>query len=312
MKSRIFMKIFVVFSLFLFSLTTFANNWFKIEEQTSNSVKLSWDKIWEVGYYQINYWNDKNSKSLETEAIDGTSYEIKDLNPWEDYYFSLVWLDSSWKEVYKSKDLKVSTKDSNFSTFALSSLELKEENILRLTFTKNLDLSKISESEFKINSSKDFSENIEIKNKKVVDSDPKSIDLELSWNIKDWLEYKVVVLAVFDEKWNNIKFWVDSEWKFIWWEVNKISEVEKEEELNSAWPVEEVKEVKKEWLKEVNSESKKSVSGREVSSENVWKNVNSMSESKEKLPQTWPEIFILFILALLIPGWIFILKNKKS
>lgn len=298
-------KIVTFLALFLVNLTAFADKWFKIEETNTDSVKLSWEKDEKISFYQVKYWSDKNNLNKETEALEENSIEIKNLASWEKNYFMLIWLDLSWTEIFKSDYLELDWNTENKDVLALKTLELKEENILRVTFSQNLDASRIEESEFKIESIKDISDYLKIKEKLLVEWDPKSLDLVFDWTPTSWEEYKVVVLAVFDEKWNNIEFWIDSEWKFKAWEISKSSEVEKQD-LNSA-----VLEEKVETKKEENKEEK-TISGTSTTNENVWKNVESLSKNKENLPQTWPEVILLFIIALLVPAGIFMLKNKNS
>ena len=56
MKNRFLLKILAFFAMFLFIIPAFADKWLKVDEKTSDSVKLSWDKDEKADYYQINYW----------------------------------------------------------------------------------------------------------------------------------------------------------------------------------------------------------------------------------------------------------------
>ena len=126
--------------------------------------------------------------------------------------------------------------------------KLVEKNVLEITFSKNLDSKKLEDAEFKIEAVNDSSDYLKVKSVKAVAWDPKTVRVEFDWTPTDKVEYKVVVLAIFDEKWSNIKFWVDSETKFVWGELDKEVVVTntkaddskatdtKKEDLNSAWP----------------------------------------------------------------------------
>lgn len=317
MKKNFFVKIIAFLSLLLLTLTTFADRWFKVVWENWDSLKLSWDKDDKAVYYQITYWEkpfSERQNSIETEAVDWTNYEIKWLDLSKKYYFTLIGLDSAWNEVFKTEDLEKNPSSSSWS-FALKSTSLKEKDNLRLTFSKKLDLTKIGQFDFLIESMDGTKTLLKVVDIKEVEGDDKSIDLFFESDTLDWVDYKLVILAIFDEQGNNIKFWVDSEIKFKWWELNKVNSVEVKNDLNSAWPewnfLEEKTENKPADKKEEQTVSW-SFSWNEVSKENVWKNVETISKNKDNLPKTWPEIILLLILALV--AWYFFVsfRNKKS
>lgn len=314
MKNKFLALIIALFTVF-FSLNIVSAN-LKVDSSTSNSVNFSWEKQDKSVYYQIFYWETKGDLKWETEATEETNFEVKGLKENTKYYFSLVWLDSGWVEVYKSSEFEFTTSawTSNSSTFSISSAKLIENDTLRLTFSKNLDSSRIEKTELKIENSSNAWENISVKEVKEVSGDSKSIDVKLETNPNDGTEYKVVVLVIYDESGNNIKFGVDSESKFIGGAVENSNNSATEEEkinLDSAGPVEE------EPKKEVTASTwtlteKKVLTWTSGNAKDTWKNVEKISENKENLPQTWPWMILLVVLALMISGGVLFLKNKKA
>lgn len=319
MTKKFVLKLFSFLIIFFNFLTAFSASELKVDSSTNSSIKFSWDKDDKAKYYQIKYWEKSNSESKETEYLDTNIFELQGLDS-KKYFFTLVWVDDNGTELFKSKEIEfdLSSKASQTNekwTFSVVSAELTSENILKLTFSKNLDSSKVKDSEFKIESVKNPSDYLKVKNVKSVSSDPKSIELEFEWIPTENEEYKLTVIAIFDEKGNNIKFWVDSETRFVWWNVKKIVSDEKEFDLNSSWPSDEKNNTKEEnstWNLEEKKEYNKVLTWESGTKDDTWKNVEAISDKKENLPQTWPEMFLLLLLALIIPAWIIFIKNKKA
>lgn len=320
MKNKILVWLLAISSSFIVFGNTFAD--LKVSEKKWSSLQLSWDKDWKSSYYQVFYWEKSASawkQSLETEATESTNIKVSGLKEGTKYYFNLVWLDDSWVEVYKSPELEVVTDSASSSvweTFSVTSAKLISEKVLRLWFSKNLDKKSLDKIEVKIESASNSSEQIGLKDATFVDSDSKKVDLELWDTPEKWTEYKVVVLVIYDENWNNIKYWVDSEAKFVWWEINveKVTnktEAPSSENLNSAWPVED-KKVEETKVEETVKTEKKVLTWISWTAENSWKNVEKISEKKEDLPKTWPEMFFILLLAMMFSAWILYIKNKKA
>lgn len=322
MKKSFLLKVLSFFTLLFVCFTVFADKWLKLDNKTTNSVKLSWEKDSKASYYQINYWTNPSpdwKQSSQTEIIEWTSYDISSLKSWTKYFFNLVWYDSNWAEVFKSNDLEVSIDEdmSSTDTFSITETKLVEKNILELSFSKDLDEKKLEQAEFKVEAISDTSDYLKVKWVKLSSSSKKSIFLEFDWEPTDKVEYKVVVLAIFDDKWNNIKFWVDSETKFVWWEIyQEINDIKEAKEvdvkLDSAWPSSNETKKDEENKTNLDNKPKKQLTWESWTKEDTGKNVESLSENKEKLPQTWPEMIILLIIAFAMAMWIFILKNKKA
>ncbi len=350
MKERILLKIFSAFTVFFLSFVTiFADYWLKVSEQTSTSAKISWDKDAKAQYYQLNY--KAGWKTNQTDLIDTTSYNLTNLTPGEKYSVTLVWIDSDGGEIFKSKELDVTldsatattasadkasawTKDStdktattdkttkaDKSTFSITKASLTKENVLTLTFSKNLNTAKLTDAEFKVESINDASDYLKVKSVTAVKWDKKSVDLEFEWTPTTWVEYKVVALAIFDEDGNNIKFGVDSETRFTWGNLATQKD-ETKTNMNAAWPSDDNTTTKTEDKKDTTdtkqestdnkdttTKEKRQLSGTSWTKKDTGKNVEAISENKDKLPKTWPEMVIIAVLAFILSASFFFLRK---
>jgi len=313
MRKGIILKVATFVALFFITFSVFADKGFKIETKTATWAKLSWDKDSKAKYYQITYSNEVNAKKSlwETDMIEANSYNLSWLETGKTYYLSLIWMDENWAQVFKSQalELTLGNSTSNVGNFSITKAKLISEKVLHLEFSKDLDSSKFKDAEFKIEAVKDSSDYLKVKEVKSVENKNNVVELELDATPTQDVEYKVTVLAIYDKSGNNIKFWVDSEVKFKWGEIETENEVsvEPSKDLNSA------DETKNNETKRTEETSTGRVMvTKDFDSSNVGKNVEALSKTKEELPQTWPEMFIILILALLLPAWYFWLKNKNS
>ncbi len=297
-----------------------ANYWFKLDSVDKDKAKFSWDETEKAPYKQISYWTKSSSDwthSEETDLFEWTSYTISWLKANTTYYFSLVWINSDWEKIFTSNEVKAEIWDTwEEKIFKLEKVEQIEKNKLKLKFSNKLAKEqKISNLNFKIESILDENIYLLVSNWEVDEEDSKNLILTLNEAAKIWTEYKVVVLSILDEDGNTIKYWVDSEQVFKWENTDKkenTNTIKKDDNmwLNSAWPSK--KEEKKE---EVKKEKKVvvSVKWKDVKEKDIKKDVNLASKKKEDLPKTWPELLILFIIALAL-GWLFFFPKymKKS
>ncbi|MBB1564908.1 fibronectin type III domain-containing protein [Candidatus Gracilibacteria bacterium] len=350
MKERILLKIFSAFTVFFLSFVTiFADYGLKVSEQTSTSAKISWDKDAKAQYYQLNY--KAGGKTNQTDLIDTTSYNLTNLTPGEKYSVTLVGIDSDGGEIFKSKELDVTldsatattasadkasagTKDStdktattdkttkaDKSTFSITKASLTKENVLTLTFSKNLNTAKLTDAEFKVESINDSSDYLKVKSVTAVKGDKKSVDLEFEGTPTTGVEYKVVALAIFDEDNNNIKFGVDSETRFTGGNLATQKD-ETKANMNAAGPSDNNTTTKTEDKKDATdskqdstdnkdttTKEKRQLSGTSGTKKDTGKNVEAISENKDKLPKTGPEMVIIAVLAFILSASFFFLRK---
>lgn len=323
MKNKILALVLSVFVLFTGTFSVFAD--LKVNVNNGSSMVLSWDKDSKSTFYQVLYGEksvNEWKQTFESELVEKNEIEILWLKSGTKYYFNLVWLDSGWEQVYKSPEIEVVTWKWNneSSTFSVVSTKLIWEKTLKIDFSKKLSQSKIDKIELKIESSANAGDILEIKEIKPVAWEANSIEVELAETPVSGTDYKVLVLVVYDEQWNNIKFWIDSESKFVGWKVestvsptDSIKVVETKNE-NNVFDSLETKNDEPSKLDSAWTDSKNFKTGTTLNPSEVWKNVEAVSEKKENLPKTWPEMFVLLLLALIISGWViyFMNKNKKA
>ena len=179
----------------------------------------------------------------------------------------------------------------------------------------------MTDAEFKVESINDASDYLKIKSVTAVKWDKKSVDLEFEWTPTTWVEYKVVALAIFDEAGNNIKFGVDSETRFTWGNLATQKD-ETKTNMNAAWPSDDTTATKTEDKKDATdskqdstdnkdttTKEKRQLTGTSWTKKDTGKNVEAISENKDKLPKTWPEMVILAVLAFILSASFFFLRK---
>lgn len=247
MNKIILSKIFVF--LVLFSSFSISNADFKATNPTSNSISFSWTAIENVFIYKILYWLD-SSKTVkydkESDYIEKTSYTLYDLVSKTNYYFTLVWYDETWKEIYKSSEISASTSDKkvvNFESLFIEDAVQVSKNKIELLFSNEISDLNNYDREFKIENVKNPNDVFEVKDTAISLENKKNLLLTLDKEPVVWQDYKLIVLNIRDIYDQNIEFWVNSEAIFKWVEITQEQESKFSSnkdyfsfsELNSAW-----------------------------------------------------------------------------
>ena len=296
----------------------------KLESSTMNSLEISWDTVQDAAWYYVYYGTQSGTwgywyESILEELVEDTRADILDLNEETTYYVAVIAIDSNYKESSYSQEWVFSTswaeKDNKF---ALQKVNVLSANKLELIFNNNLDSTNWVEGEFKI-----VNKNDNLDEPKVVESvlleNKNKLELVLDKDmIKSW-KYNITVISLTDSNWDNIESWVDWINSFVT-PVNFPFEETLEEviesgtewsELESAWadlisePVEKSNEIDN---KSENDNKKVSLSWKEIPKEEVIKNMEMVSKNTEKLPQAWPEHWVLLIISLIL--WFVFFKMK--
>lgn len=284
----------VLVSLFILFIFNSVSAEFQSTNIKSDSIDLSWDTVKDVFIYRVSYGNDSSSVldyDKITDYIDKTTTTVFDLTPWTKYYFTVVWFDDLWNEKYKSSEISATT---SWSWTQNNSLYLEDSNMvwldkIELTFSNEINDLSAEEREFRIENIADSNDVLNVLESEVSQTNKKNLVLTLDKEPKIWSEYKVIVLNIRDIYNQNIEFWVDSEATFIWVEINEESinlNSASWVDLNSAW-----------WV--------------DLNSADVNSNVLNTADNTSKLPQTWPEEILFFILAFIVSGMIFAYRFKK-
>jgi len=297
MSNKFFAKLATFFvSFFILLNVSSVSAEFKASSTKSTSVDFTWEAVDNVFIYKIDY-GTKSSKDAsydkKTDFIDSTSYTIFDLTPGTNYYLSLVWYDELWKETYKSSEIKVTTPWSDSKT--TNALFLEDANLVwldkvELTFSNEINELSAEEREFKIENVKNSNDILEVLETEVSKTNKKNLILTLDKEPTIWEEYKIVVLNIRDVFNQNIEFGVDSEATFIWVEID-----EENIDLNSA------EEVVDNW----------DLAWVDLNAADVEPSVLSEADETEKLPKTGPEQILIFILAFVITGIVFVYRFRR-
>lgn len=292
----------VLVSLFILFIFNSVSAEFQSTNIKSDSIDLSWDTVKDVFIYRVSYGNDSSSVldyDKITDYIDKTTTTVFDLTPWTKYYFTVVWFDDLWNEKYKSSEISATT---SWSWTQNNSLYLEDSNMvwldkIELTFSNEINDLSAEEREFRIENIADSNDVLNVLESEVSQTNKKNLVLTLDKEPKIWSEYKVIVLNIRDIYNQNIEFWVDSEATFIWVEINEESinlNSASWVDLNSAWWI----DLNSAWWVDLNSAD-------------VNSNVLNTADNTSKLPQTWPEEILFFILAFIVSGMIFAYRFKK-
>lgn len=130
------------------------------------------------------------------------------------------------------------------------------------------------------------------------------VELILEDNLKNNTEYEVIIFSIMGENGSIITSWLDWTIKFKTWDLSifKVKEEEKIE-LNSATS-EEMKETT------TSEEMKETKWWINIEQEEMEKNTEIAAWKIEKLPNTGPELFLIFLLTLALTIWIFFKFRK--
>lgn len=301
MFNKFFNRIALVFiSFFIVLNVSSVSAEFKAATTKSTSVDFTWEAVDKVFIYKINYWVD-SSKDVaydkNTDFIDSTSYTLFDLTPWTSYYLTLVWYDELWNESYKSNEIMVTTPWSDSwksKALVLEDANLVWKNKVELSFSNEINELSAEEREFRIENIKDTNDILEVLESEVSKTNKKNLILTLDKEVAIWNEYKIVVLNIRDVLNQNIEFWVDSEATFVWTEIDETMP-----DLNAASEEEPV------WV------DNWELGWVDLNSADVDPSVLTEAEDTKNLPKTWPEQVLIFILAFVLSGVIFVYRFRR-
>lgn len=266
------------------------------------SLEITWEKLDSASWYFV-YYSETAWKDYKTfwDIMEENKTTITWLKENTTYYITVTALDKTTEEESNfSPEWVFNTKIVDDSKFALDKVDAKSSTELELTFSKAIDQSVDALREFKI--TKDNKEVTKVKETKLIENDKTKLTLILSNPISAW-EYKIVVISITDEEWNNIEEWINWELKFLVSDFDTkaetitpiISPEEKVVDLNAWFPEEETQNY---WL--------------------AWKNMTwvlstweVVAGDAEKLPKTWPEHIFLILISMFI-WWLYIKKRKIS
>jgi len=287
---------------------------------TENSITLSWDNQDDIIYSEINYWVksiDEEEYSLIKDLIEWNSITIWDLEENTSYYFSITWANELWEYSEISDELTVTTLSKeliDLEELTLVDALIYDKNKVKLFFTNELEDFEWVIREFKVTWINDEFDTFEVVDTELVEDDKSSLIITLDWEPTIWNEYKVVALEIRDIFNQNIEFWDDAIAVFLAEEIIEmpVEELIVEDEIieeTSTWVVED--EIIQEELNSAEDKEPTNV-WVDLTEEEIEDTVLNVADDVEKLPQTWPEQILIFILAFILWALVFVFRFKRS
>ena len=285
----------------------------KLEKSNSSSLEISWSEVewieWYYVYYGKESWKWENwYESILEELVEWTGVTIPDLESQTNYYVWIVAVDNEYKESEYSEEWIFETSwddesDIEINDFALKEVNILSSNKLELTFNNYLDNWDWAEREFKIVNKNDSLDKLEVTESILSEDDQSKLELSLDKDMTSSEEYEITVISLIDINWNNIKLWVDGLFSFTTLETFPVeNSIEKEE--TSEEDLEETKNLDSELNSAYDEPPANEVSKKEAT--------KVVAKETKKLPQTWPENWILLFIALSLCAFLFFMKIRKN
>lgn len=199
-------------------------------------------------------------------------------------------------------------------SFSIKEIKPIAYNKVELIFNANLEDIEDASREFKIVNRVDSSDELEVKETELDEEDKKILYVTFTSNAKVNWEYELTVIDLKDEKWRNIKDWIEWIAFFVMpekFDTNTVSNsnntvksniIDENEEtdwidLNAWWP---------------SAWDNPSLDWKTIDESQVAKTAESEAKKSDKLPQTWPEVLFILILSLIMGSLYFGFKLKRS
>lgn len=202
---------------------------------TQNSLTLNWDTVEWALYYNVYYSDTKGIDILTAETISyepENSIEITDLEAGKDYYFILSSIDDQGAESvltqeYSFSTLNVWTQDdvetqqtdqvdtqnqdmSSAADFQLSQIEVLYQNEVAVLFNAPLENTPDTEMIFSVTELEDETKEYTVSGSIVDPQNPNQAIVTFQDNLPLDMDYKLVVISVFDQSGRNIESGIES------------------------------------------------------------------------------------------------------
>ncbi len=198
-------------------------------------------------------------------------------------------------------------------SFKIQEVEIIETDIIEIQFTRELDASLTEMREF-ILEEESTAQEVEILLSEVVPTDMTKLTLMLGSFLSENTDYTITVLDIKDIDGNTIEAWIDSIFTFNTW-VMSIADAwvltEIEDLSPEDIPVEEIPVLEENIslddslnidlraADEIPSMNLSWMGGTTINSHKMDTSVTSLANQNDDLPETWPEIALLLLFALI-------------
>ncbi len=199
---------------------------------TQNSLTLNWDTVEWALYYNVYYSDTKGIDILTAETISyesENSIEITDLETGKEYYFILSSIDDKGAESILTQEYSFSTissqdtqesvetqeavqnQDMTAATdFQLSQIEVLYQNEVAVLFNAPLENTPETEMIFSVTNLQDETIEYTVSGSIVDPQNPNQAIVTFQENLPLNMDYKLVVISVFDQSGRNIESGIES------------------------------------------------------------------------------------------------------
>lgn len=248
---------------------------FEITEVNSESATLSWETSPLAVSYTL-YYGTQSGSLDEYEIAETSPYTITQLQKDTQYFVNIRSNDAEFNESQESETLEFVTQ-----SFSLDEVNLISSNKLVLSFNNALEDTPEAQREFKIVSSQDDLDLVDVLNTEIDPFQTNTLILTLSQNIPVSSEYNLTVISLKDVAGNNIENGIDALASFK--SPESYEEINEQEVVLDAAPADEAV------INEVSGGS----SGVNLTDEEIAVTTETTAQNAEKLPKTGAEHWFL-------------------
>ncbi len=202
---------------------------------TQNSLSLTWDTVDWALYYNVYYSDTKGIDILTAETISyesENSIEVTDLEAGKEYYFILSSIDDQGAESVLTQEYAFSTASdatqqeavmseesnnneqtqelSSDENFQLSQIEVLYQNEVAVLFNAPLENTSDTQMIFSVTDLQDETKEYTVSGSIVDPQNPNKAIVTFEENLPLDMDYKLVVISVFDQSGRNIESGIES------------------------------------------------------------------------------------------------------
>jgi len=335
-----------IFSIFTSVFALSAPENLRIISSDTTSITIDWESVpGAIGYYHY-VGTESGVYTDGIDLIDATEFRITDLNPDTSYFITITSVDEFGVESAYASEISYGAWQSltiNSDNFRISDVEVLDATTLQVEFSRELESNLWATREFVIEKKQTGIE-VPVALTQVDEADDKMV-LVLLWEaLQEEQEYDFTVLDIRDKDGNTIESWIDAFTSFTTSKDFSVEDTVNEDQtfgLESAWNTSPNTSStngqnssdptnnntannagtsidissNSSWQEKESWDSSNSVNGWNAGvtlrSEELSNTTSKTAEENNTLPQTWPEHWLLWFLAILLSAGFFYKYRKK-
>ena len=311
----------------------------QVTASSDTTLDIDWqdavDVLWYYIYYGKSSWVDWDYDIEWVDLIENSNFELTGLDPDTNYFIAVTSVDDTWSESPKSVELEATTL-SPWTQEQAASLRIVEasavdDTSIEMIFSLDMESGSNVQRQFIIENI-DTGEEIGVDISDTVPGENQKIIALLDGNLKANSTYKITILDIRDADGNTIESGIDAFVNFTTPSVfTTVLESAGQETTNSE--EEEVIEITSDPIVDQETEETQITeaptdeapsenmtkawnvpswnnAGTNISNEDIAGNTLSAAADNEKLPQTGPEHWILFLIAIMLSTGVFYKMRK--